>query len=209
MGTPKALLEWHGSTLLGHAVGILDRCCDGPVIVVRAPGQALPQLPMAVRIVDDTHPGAGPLDALATGLAAADGHSERAVVCGVDTPFLTPEFVAVLIGALGDGIDIALPAAADRRHPIPAVMRVAVHAIARALVNDGHRALFALVDRCHTIDVDERRLRTVDPTLASLRNLNERGEYDAARTEPFPAELARMTSPAMHSRSTEFDPPDA
>src|SRR5216683_493047 len=42
MGTPKAALEWHGSTLLRRTAGILARVTDGPVLVVRAPGQELP-----------------------------------------------------------------------------------------------------------------------------------------------------------------------
>ena len=45
MGTPKAALEWHGSTLLRRTVGIVTRVTDGPVVVVRAPGQSLPARP--------------------------------------------------------------------------------------------------------------------------------------------------------------------
>ena len=44
MGTPKAALEWHGSTLLRRTVGILARATGGPVVVVRASGQDLPEL---------------------------------------------------------------------------------------------------------------------------------------------------------------------
>jgi len=39
MGTPKAALEWHGSTLLRRTVGIVARATGGPVVVVRAAGQ--------------------------------------------------------------------------------------------------------------------------------------------------------------------------
>ena len=42
MGTPKAGLEWHGSTLLRRTVGILARATGGPVVEVRANGQELP-----------------------------------------------------------------------------------------------------------------------------------------------------------------------
>src|SRR5215213_7709623 len=48
MGTPKAALEWHGSTLLRRVVGVVARSVDGPVVVVRAPGQQLPALPGGV-----------------------------------------------------------------------------------------------------------------------------------------------------------------
>ncbi len=45
MGTAKAWLEWHGSTLLRRVGGILERSVDGPIVVVRAAGQRLPEIP--------------------------------------------------------------------------------------------------------------------------------------------------------------------
>jgi molybdenum cofactor guanylyltransferase len=61
MGTPKAALEWHGSTLLRRTAGILSRVAEGPVIVVRAPGQDLPDLPPGVEVVDEPREGVGPV----------------------------------------------------------------------------------------------------------------------------------------------------
>jgi molybdopterin-guanine dinucleotide biosynthesis protein A len=69
MGAPKAGLEWHGSTLLGHVVALVGRGA-GPVVVVRAPGQALPALPAGVRVVEDAREGRGPLEGLRAGLRA-------------------------------------------------------------------------------------------------------------------------------------------
>ena len=51
MGTPKAALEWHGSTLLHRTVSIVARATGGPVVVVRAPGQDLPDLPCGTLVV--------------------------------------------------------------------------------------------------------------------------------------------------------------
>ena len=53
MGTAKADLEWHGSTLLHRVCGLIDRVVDGPVVVVRAPGQELPPLPAGVELSED------------------------------------------------------------------------------------------------------------------------------------------------------------
>ena len=55
MGTPKAALEWHGSTLLRRTVGILARATGGPVVVVRARGQELPELPKDISIIPGRH----------------------------------------------------------------------------------------------------------------------------------------------------------
>ncbi|MGH2712798.1 MAG: NTP transferase domain-containing protein, partial [Thermoleophilaceae bacterium] len=65
MGRPKAVLEWHGTTLLQRVVGIVGRVVDGPVVVVRAPGQELPSLPAGVVVATDAREGRGPLQGLA------------------------------------------------------------------------------------------------------------------------------------------------
>ena len=94
MGTPKAWLDWHGSTLLRRTCGVVARGVDGPVVVVRAPGQELPELPDAVEVVEDAREGQGPLQGLLAGLEAVDG--ELAFVASTDMPFLHPRFVAAV-----------------------------------------------------------------------------------------------------------------
>ena len=93
MGTPKAALEWHGSTLLRRTVGILARATGGPVVVVRASGQDLPALPAGTIVVDDPRAGKGPLQGIAAGLAALAGQAETAFVASTDLPFLHPAFI--------------------------------------------------------------------------------------------------------------------
>src|SRR6185312_14133492 len=68
MGTPKAALEWHGSTLLRRVVGIVARATNGPVVVVRAIGQDLPGLPEGTLVADDPREGKGPVQGIAAGL---------------------------------------------------------------------------------------------------------------------------------------------
>ena len=63
MGTAKAALEWHGSTMLRHVTGIVGRAVDGPVIVVRAPGQQLPAIDPQVQVPTDPEAGRGPMQA--------------------------------------------------------------------------------------------------------------------------------------------------
>ena len=88
MGTAKAGLEWHGATLLYRAAAVLARTVDGPVVVVAAPGQALPDLPDGVAVVEDPVEGLGPMQGLATGLAALVAEADAAFVCSTDLPFL-------------------------------------------------------------------------------------------------------------------------
>ncbi|HEY0815694.1 MAG TPA: molybdenum cofactor guanylyltransferase [Pseudonocardia sp.] len=109
MGTPKAALEWHGSTLLYRTAALLARTVGGPVIVVSAPGQELPRLPSGVGVVTDPVPGLGPLQGIAAGLAAVSGAAglaavsgaaAAAFVCSTDLPFLHPAFVRCVLSAL-------------------------------------------------------------------------------------------------------------
>src|SRR5258708_21618937 len=117
MGTPKAALEWHGSTLLRRTVGIMSRVADGPVVVVRAPGQALPALPQQVDVVDDPREGLGPVQGLAAGLAVTADRAEVAFVCSTDLPFLHPAFVRRWRPRAAGGADGGRPA--PPRPPLP------------------------------------------------------------------------------------------
>src|SRR5215213_1152311 len=100
MGTPKAWLDWHGATLLRRTCGLVARGAGGPVIVVRASGQDLPELPGDVDVVEDARDGQGPLQGLLAGLEAID--AELAFVASTDMPFLHPRFVREVCAAAGE-----------------------------------------------------------------------------------------------------------
>src|SRR5919201_6251699 len=102
MGTPKAALEWHGSTLLRRVTGLVARGVDGPVVVVRAPGQSLPALPADVEVVEDAREGRGPLQGLAAGLAAVADRAAAAYVSSTDVPLLHPRFIRRVLAAFDD-----------------------------------------------------------------------------------------------------------
>ena len=193
MGRPKASLEWHGSTLLHRVAGIVARAVDGPVVVVRAPGQELPLLPPGVRVVEDPREGRGPLQGLAAGLTAVAGDAELAYVSSTDVPLLHPAFVAaVLAGADREDVDVALPVAQGFRHPLAAAYRTSLIAeVEELIMSDRMRPAF-LFERCRVRELGESdllrdaRLARVDPELVSLRNLNNPAEYDEARARPEP-----------------------
>jgi molybdopterin-guanine dinucleotide biosynthesis protein A len=193
MGTPKAELDWHGSTLVRRAAAIVARAVDGPVVVVRAPGQALPALPAAVELTDDAREGRGPLEGIAAGLAAIGGRAQVVYVCGIDAPLLHPAFVRRVLALLGPDADVALPRVHGFAQPLAAAYRTTVAAPLRALLReDGKLGTGALLRRCRVTELDEALLladpgvATFDPALDSLLNLNESGEYEAARRRPAP-----------------------
>jgi molybdenum cofactor guanylyltransferase len=198
MGRSKAALEWHGSTLLQRVVGIVARVVDGPVVVVRAPGQELPPLPSGVEIATDAREGRGPLQGLAAGLAAVPPSAEWAYVSSTDVPLLHPAFVAVVLGAAErEDVDVALPVAHGFRHPLAAAYRTALlPAVERLIAEDRMKPAF-LFERVRVRELGEadllrdRELAEADPELLSLLNVNDPGEYERARARSAPAVTVR------------------
>jgi molybdopterin-guanine dinucleotide biosynthesis protein A len=186
MGASKAWLDWHGSTLLRRTCGVVARGVDGPVVVVRAPGQELPELPAAIQVVEDAREGQGPLQGLLAGLEAVDG--ELAFVASTDMPFLHPQFVAAVCRAAGDA-DAAVPHLGGFRQPLAAAYRTALAPLVRELVEAQRMKPAFLFERCETRWLDDV------PHAESVRNLNTREDYDAALAEPEPSVHVRCFGP--------------
>jgi molybdenum cofactor guanylyltransferase len=195
MGTAKAGLEWHGSTLLRHVVGVVARGVDGPVIVVGGPGQRLPALPPQVAVVDDPVAGRGPLQGIATGLAAIAASASAAVVCAVDLPLLHPAFLRRVTQELraDAALEVALPVALGHAQPLAAAYRTSLLPRISALLDAGRLHPGMLFERSRVTTLDEAALladpmlAAVDPQLDSLRNVNTPEQYREVRARPAPA----------------------
>jgi molybdopterin-guanine dinucleotide biosynthesis protein A len=194
MGTAKAALAWHDSTLLRRVVGLVARGVDGPVVVVRSPGDGLPRLPIGVEVIEDDGRGAGPLAALAVGLAALHDRADLVFAAATDMPFLHPAFVAAVLAAVEPGAGAAVPTIAGRRQPLAAAYRPSLATRAAALVESGRGGVNALAPP-GSAEPDEIALLArpdvarLDPTLRSVRNLNRPEQYAAALAEPLPVVL--------------------
>jgi molybdenum cofactor guanylyltransferase len=192
MGTPKAALEWHGSTLLRRTVGILARATGGPVVVVRAQGQDLPELPKDVAVVDDPQPNKGPVQGIAAGLAALVDRADVAFVSSTDLPFLHPAFVRRVLRAVHEGADVGLPVARGYPQPLAAAYRTKLAVIADRLVQADRLRPAFLFEQCAVSRLDEAALKTdpvlaaLDPALESVVNVNEPDDYRTARDKPAP-----------------------
>lgn len=178
MGRAKADLLFGDEPLV---VRVVRRLADsvGPIVVVAAAAQPLPDFPAGTLVARDRETGQGPLPALMLGLESLHATVDAALVTACDVPFLEPAVVEQLIAALGDA-DAAVAHIEGRRHPLPAVYRTRLVRLAATLIESGERRLGRLHEVAVTATLDEAQLRRVDPRLASFQNLNHPHDYAAA-----------------------------
>ncbi len=194
MGAPKALLDWHGGTLVRRVSGILQRVAH-PVVVVHADGQELPPLPGVERVIDRVAD-RGPLEGMAAGLRAMAGRCAAVVVSGTDLPFLHPDLVLALAAARGEH-DAAVPVADDHVHHLCAVYRSdLLPEVEQQLACDRLR-VGLLLEAIDVLRLDATAL----PHPESLRNLNTDDSYRQALAEPQP----RITLPGGSVRAATLD----
>lgn len=173
MGAPKAWLPFGGELMLPRVVRIV-REAAGAVVVVAAPGQAVPPLPSDVRVVRDEVEGRGPLGGLSAGLAALEGEADAVYLSSCDAPLLTPGFVKRVLESLGGAA--CVPLVHDRLHPLAAAYSPSVLPVARDMLAANRFRMTDLLDRVAARRIDAREL----PDLDSLRNVNTPDEYAAA-----------------------------
>ncbi|MBN2448725.1 MAG: molybdenum cofactor guanylyltransferase [Phycisphaerae bacterium] len=181
MRQPKVWLPWKGEHLLSHVVRVVASVVD-PVVVAAAADQELPPLPAGIRIVRDAVTGRGPLAGIAAGLDALAPVCEAAFVTACDHPLLRPTLITRLIELLGNH-DAVVPTDGERWHPLTAVYRVRT----RALVDDVLSSLLpratAFAERCQPLVATPLDLRESDPSLDSLRNVNDHDAYQTLLRE--------------------------
>jgi molybdenum cofactor guanylyltransferase len=178
MGRPKAWLPFGDELMLPHVVRLLSEVVK-PIVVVAAPDQDVPPIPLGVRIVRDEERGRGPLQGLLAGLTALENQAEAAYLSSCDVPFLQPAFVRRLIDLLADN-QICVPRVGDYHHPLAAVYRLEVAEVVRRLLRENRLRPFFLFQEVPTRVVEAQELVDVDPTFQTLRNLNTPEDYESA-----------------------------
>lgn len=181
MGRSKALLPFGAELMLQRVVRILSEIVS-PIVVVAARSQALPSLPLEVRVAYDEQESLGPLAGLAAGLASLRGEVAAVYLSSCDVPLLKPAFVRHIIASLGD-CDLAIPRDGQYHHPLAAVYSTRVESAVRDLMAANRLRPFYLLEKVRAREIDIAELRHVDPELHSLWNANTPAEYAAALRE--------------------------
>lgn len=180
MGRDKATLPFGAEQMLQRVVRLISQVVDPTtIVVVAAPGQQLPELPKPTIVTRDERPGRGPLEGIAAGMRSLPKLVDAIYATSCDVPLLAPEFVQCMFDSLSNN-QIAVPFDGQFHHPLAAVYHTSILPIVQSLLDADELRPRALFARVATAYVPVDLLRSVDPKLATLMNLNTPEEYQAA-----------------------------
>ena len=174
MGRPKAMLPFGGEPLIVQVVRRLGLLFPD-IVVVAAPGQELPELP--VTLVRDEVAYQGPVGGIRYGLGACD--SVAAFVTSCDVPFLSLPLVEHLASRLSQH-DVVVPHWEGRFQPLHAVYRRSVLPLLEQQLQRGELRPVFLYDKVRTLKMEEDEVRAFDPDGSSFFNMNAPEDYAAA-----------------------------
>jgi molybdopterin-guanine dinucleotide biosynthesis protein A/molybdopterin converting factor small subunit len=174
MGSPKALLRFDDEPILAHIVRTLSRMF-AEIIVVAAPDQELPSLP--VTVVRDQVVHQGPVGGLCYGLKATG--TDFSFVTSCDVAFLNPELISYLVSRISE-YDVVVPHWQQRLQPLHAVYRRSVLPLLEDQLARAQLRPVYLFDRVRTCRVDEDEIRRFDPEGLSFLNMNTPQDYEEA-----------------------------
>lgn len=162
MGTPKALLDYHGETFLGRLVRLFAARCSPVIVVLGSGAGAIPVPAPAMTVVNDRWRD-GQTSSMQCGLRAVPAGCEGVLFTLVDHPAVAPSTIDALISAAGP---LRIPRFDNRRgHPIwfsrdliPELLNIPADGAAREIIRAHHpEAVFLDVDDPGILaDIDDR-----------------------------------------------------
>jgi len=174
MGRPKALLPFDGEPLIAHLARKLARVFP-EIVVVAAPDQELPPLPVTIARDDVAY--RGPVSGIYHGLHAST--REVCFVTSCDAPFLNLALVSHLLSQI-TACDVVVPFWEERFQPLHAVYRTSVASLLKDQLERGELRPIFLFERVRTRKILEDEIRRFDSEGLSLLNMNSPEEYETA-----------------------------
>ena len=166
MGRDKAMLDWHGRTLIAHMVDLLEAAADHVQVVGRD-------------LLPDRAPGRGPLSGIATALEISP--TDANIIVAVDLPFLTKDFLLyfrarleqssgsrLLVCKMGSDFPLCL-----------GVRKTALAAVQDHLSSDDW-SLHGWITDSGVEVISERQLQSAGFEPEIFRNLNTPEDYERA-----------------------------
>jgi molybdopterin-guanine dinucleotide biosynthesis protein A len=175
MNYPKVLLPLGQELMLQRVIRIVSEVVS-PVIIVASRDQELPEIPDSIRVVYDVNPGAGPLPAIAMGLGELERDCQAAFVSACDTPLIHKDMIQAILSKLAE-YDLAMVREGQWYHPLAAVYRTSLVETIEEMLAARIQRPIDLAERVNSAFLDVEELRSIDPQLHGLRNINTREQY--------------------------------
>lgn len=168
MGQDKALLPWHGRTLIENLIAQLKELSDDVLVITGAEMRYRDLLDAL--IFSDEIPDRGPMGGLYTGLKRARYDYSLAVAC--DMPLVGSALMELLSQEIDGRIQAIVPEVQGHRVPTLAIYHKKCLSVIERLLSQGRASLQDLLNSVPTKILSENQLREVDPSLRSFTNLN-------------------------------------
>jgi molybdopterin-guanine dinucleotide biosynthesis protein A len=182
LGRDKASEPLLGVSMLQRVVSCVEALVE-EIVVVRAAGQALPEIETStgLRVVEDVYAEAGPLGGMYSGLRAIA--PLRAVTVACDMPLLQPALLSELLRLQAEGaVDAVVPLNdASLPEPLCAVYSTACLPAIEMQIAAGRLKVALFIDKVRTRYVPPAEWRVWDPYGVSFLNVNR--EDDLRRAE--------------------------
>lgn len=176
MGFDKSqLLLGDGQTFLEQIVSTLKPHVGSVIVVHNAQLQILDN--PEVICVTDRRPDCGPMEGIATGLAAMPDEAELGFVTSCDVPLIRPEVALQLLDLLGDNEGVT-PVDGKRIFGLTAIYRKSILPALESLIESKMLKVSNLCQHLRIRQVPIELIRAVDPFLESLNNINRYSDYE-------------------------------
>jgi molybdopterin-guanine dinucleotide biosynthesis protein A len=166
-GCNKALVEVEGRTLIEHAVRVMKTVFQEVILLTNTPADyAFLNLPM----VEDIIKGLGPIGGIYTGLNTMSEEAGFFVAC--DMPFLNEALLRYMVEVSGD-FDAVVPRIGWMLEPLHAIYTRRCLPVIKNSIDSRDYQIARCFSKISVKYLDEKELRSFDPKLQSLFNINE------------------------------------
>jgi molybdenum cofactor cytidylyltransferase len=170
MGTPKALLEFHGQSFIDRLTGAFAQHCTDVIVVIGHHADTI-RLGMRLRslpvFVENPAPEKGQLSSLQCGLRAAPEGSSGILFIPVDCPSIKPETIGKLIEHSGDAPFVVPAHEGKHGHPILFRPEIAAEFLALPQSSSAREVVHRYRSQTLYVDVqDPGVVRDVDDPVA-------------------------------------------
>jgi len=172
MGRDKAGLTLEGQSFLDRMTEGLAPLFDQVYVSVDRPGRYPGR-----RELPDLRPGQGPLAGLETAFLRTG--AEEVFLAAVDLPFASPDLARRVVAAAGDGDACVIRRRDGGAEPLFALYRRSCLPALTACLDEGRRAVKALLERVDCRWLEEDALGEIDLERA-LWNINTQADFSRA-----------------------------